>query len=79
MSSPHSAHVLEDLMTYGSGLDLVERPVSRDEVGMSPRRSNDLVVAVLRGKEVLNYDDPKAEILQQGDRVITVQRAGPSF
>ncbi|GHI06340.1 Ion channel protein [Streptomyces cellostaticus] len=77
MSSPHSADVLEDLMTYGSGLDLVERPVSTDEVGHSPRHSADLVVAVVRGKEVLDYTDPRAETLRPGDRLITIRRAVP--
>ncbi|MFB7502263.1 potassium channel family protein [Streptomyces broussonetiae] len=75
MSSAHSADVLEDLMTYGSGLDLVERPVSTAEVGNSPRQSPDLVVAVMRGREMLHHTDPRAETLRPGDRLITIQRA----
>ncbi|OIJ85584.1 Ion channel protein [Streptomyces sp. MUSC 14] len=75
MSSAHSADVLEDLMTYGSGLDLVERPVSPGEVGHSPRQSPDLVVTVMRGKEMLDHADPRAETLRAGDRLITIQRA----
>lgn len=79
VQSPHAAATLEDLMTYGSGLDLIERPVSKHEVGRSPRQSSDLVVAVVRGDEVLNYTAPEAGTLQHGDRLITVQRATPSY
>ncbi|MFB7495027.1 potassium channel family protein [Streptomyces sp. NPDC056161] len=79
MSSPHSADVLEDLMTSGSGLDLTERAVTSNEVGVSPRQSPDLVVAVVRGKEVLDYADPRLETLEHGDRLITIQRAVPSY
>lgn len=35
MASPHVGSVLEDLLTYGSGLDLDERPVTRSEAGRS--------------------------------------------
>jgi voltage-gated potassium channel len=78
MISPTVAKTLEDLMTLGSGLDLVERPVSAAEAGQSPRSSADLVVAVVRGRELLDYTDPRLTRLQQGDRVITVRRALPS-
>jgi voltage-gated potassium channel len=78
-TSPHSANTLEELMTYGTGLDLIERPASEDEVGRSPRESKDLVVAVVRRKEVLAYSEPEAQILKAGDRLITVQRSAPSI
>ncbi|MBK3578551.1 potassium channel family protein [Streptomyces sp. MBT65] len=77
-ASPHSANTLEELMTYGSGLDLIERPASEDEVGRSPRESKDLVVAVVRLKEVLAYSEPEAQILKAGDRLITVERSAPN-
>jgi voltage-gated potassium channel len=74
-ASPHLADTLEDLMTYGSGLDLVERLVTKDEVGRSPRECSDLVVAVVRGKKVLDYTDPQTAVLQLADRLIIVSRA----
>ncbi|MFJ4619547.1 potassium channel family protein [Streptomyces sp. NPDC088812] len=75
MVSPIVARTLEDLMTLGSGLDLIERPVTRQEVGRSPRACADLMVAVLRGKDLLDFADPKLTELKAGDRVITVSRA----
>jgi voltage-gated potassium channel len=61
-------------MTLGSGLDLIERPVTAAEAGRSPRACADLVVAVIRGKDLLNYADPRLDVLRAGDRVITVSR-----
>ncbi|MET8288918.1 potassium channel family protein [Streptomyces sp. NPDC052287] len=78
VASPHAADTLEDLMTHGSGLDLVERAVAEDEVGRSPRECSDLVVAVVRRKRVLDYTDPEAAALQFGDRVISIRQGLPS-
>ncbi|WP_231591305.1 NAD-binding protein [Saccharothrix sp. ST-888] len=75
MLSPHAGAVMEDLLTYGTGLDLVERPVTRAEAGHSPRDCADLVLAVVRGRRVLNYTDPEAATLHLTDRIITIRRA----
>jgi voltage-gated potassium channel len=75
MASPHAADVLEGLMTYGSGLDLAERPVTKGEIGASPRDCTDLVVAVVRGKRLVDYADPQFAPLQDGDRLITIRKA----
>ncbi|MFE9623905.1 potassium channel family protein [Streptomyces sp. NPDC006527] len=75
MVSPTVARTLEDLMTLGSGLDLLERPVTPEEAGRPPRDCADLVVAVVRGKELLNFGDPRLTELQPRDRLITVSRA----
>ncbi|MFJ3787826.1 potassium channel family protein [Kitasatospora sp. NPDC090091] len=77
MLSPHAGAVMEDLLTYGTGLDVHERPVTRAEAGHSPRECADLVVAVVRGRRVLNYNDPEAAVLQLTDRVITIRPAAP--
>ncbi|MFE0650125.1 potassium channel family protein [Streptomyces sp. NPDC059534] len=75
--SPSAGTVMEDLIQQGSGLDLVERPVTKREVGKSVRETEDLVVSVLRGHRLLGYDDPAASPLQLTDRVITIVRAAP--
>ncbi|MEV6668752.1 potassium channel family protein [Streptomyces sp. NPDC051162] len=76
MVSPHVGTVLEDLLTYGNGLDVVERPVTKREAGRSPRDCEDLVVAVVRGHRLLHFTDPEAATLHLADRVITIQTAG---
>lgn len=73
--SPSAGTVMEDLIQQGSGLDLVERPVTKAEAGKSVRETKDLVVSVLRGHRLLGYDDPAASPLQLTDRVITIVRA----
>ncbi|MEU4871837.1 potassium channel family protein [Streptomyces sp. NPDC021608] len=78
MVSPTVARTLESLMTIGSGLDLAERPITQAEAGKDPRACTDLVVAVVRGKELLDYTDPRLAQLHPGDRVITVSRAAPT-
>ena len=77
MLSPHAGAVMEDLLTYGEGLDLMERPITRAEAGHSPRDCDDLVVAVVRGSRLLNYGDPEAAVLQLTDRVITIHQEPP--
>lgn len=75
--SPTAGVVMEDLIQQGSGLDLVERPVVKSEVGKSVRETDDLVVSVLRGHRLLAYDDPQASPLQTADRLITIVRVAP--
>ncbi|KND34567.1 potassium channel family protein [Streptomyces acidiscabies] len=75
MVSPVVANTLEDLMTLGSGLDIVERPITPEEIGAAPRSCEDLIVAVVRGKKLLDYADPGLTTLERGDRVVTVSRA----
>lgn len=48
--------------------------VTRAVSGGSPRKCDDLVVAVVRGRRILDFADPEAAVLQATDRVITIQR-----
>jgi voltage-gated potassium channel len=76
--SPAAGLVMEDLIRRGSGLDIVERPVTKAEVGRTPREMDDPVVSVVRGHRVLGYDDPAVGRLELTDRLITiVQKAAP--
>ncbi|WP_445402622.1 potassium channel family protein [Streptomyces sp. LE64] len=75
--SPSAGRVMEDLIHQGSGLDIVERPVIKAEVGLTARETEDLVVSVVRGHRVLGYDDPSLGPLQLTDRLITIVRASP--
>jgi voltage-gated potassium channel len=74
--SPATVEVVEDLIAYGRGLDLLEREVRADEVGSAPQATGAPVLAVVRAGRTLSYDDPEAAALQAGDRIIYV--AGPS-
>ena len=75
--SPAAGMVMEDLIQQGSGLDIIERPVVKAEVGKGVRETDDLVVSVVRGHRVLGYDDPAVGTLELTDRLITIVRATP--
>lgn len=72
--SPSAGRVMEDLIQQGAGLDLVERPVTKAEAGRGPRETDDLVVSVVRGHRLLDYDDPAVGLLEPTDRLITIVR-----
>ncbi|MEA2332719.1 MAG: voltage-gated potassium channel [Thermoleophilaceae bacterium] len=72
-TAPHTTQVLEDLLSVGAGLDIIERPVADDEVGpLEKLHVNNPVVAVVRGDELLRFDDPRAKELRPGDSMVLV-------
>ncbi|WP_084719041.1 potassium channel family protein [Streptacidiphilus carbonis] len=77
--SPNAGAVLDDLLTVGNGLDVIDRPVTAAEVGGSPMDCGDLVICVVRGNRRLPYDDPEAAALQSTDRVIAIRRVDPAL
>jgi voltage-gated potassium channel len=64
--------VLEDLLSVGEGLDVMEREVTVDEAGrpLNTLPATAPVIAVVRGDEVLRFDDERASELQPGDRLV---------
>ena len=75
--SPRLVDVLEDLLSVGSGLDIVEREVTAAEAGpIENLRARELVVAVIRGGDLIRFDDDRAATLQAGDRLVCLCNAG---
>ena len=68
---PAAVQVLEDVLSSGEGIDIVERDVAPEDVGKpasgGPGR---LVVAVVRNGDVLRFDDDRAQVIQAGDRIV---------
>lgn len=71
--SPHIVDVVEDLLSFGAGIDLVERDVRPDETGHTPRDLEPAVLAVVRGGRRYPFDAPEVASLAAGDRVVQVQ------
>lgn len=67
---PQTVEVVEDLLSFGHGLDLKQRPVSTDEVGHSPSALPVAVLAVVRDGTLLHYDADAAAPLAHGDELI---------
>lgn len=77
--SPSVVEVLEDLLTVGAGLDIVERTPRPSELEAGPESSpGELVVAVNRGGEMIRFDDSRAASLEQGDRIVCLCGEGGS-
>lgn len=73
--SPPLAAVMEDLLTYGEGLEVAERELLVSEVGKAPQTLPDQVIAVLRDEQVYRYFDPTVTQLARGDRLVVVRPA----
>lgn len=71
VDTPRVVEVLEDLISVGSGLDLVERTVGPDDAGpIAAYHPSAPVMGVIRDSRFLRFDDERAAQLQPGDRVI---------
>jgi voltage-gated potassium channel len=73
--SPTLGAVMEDLLTYGEGLEVAERDLLVSEVGQQPQALPDQVIAVVRDESVYRYFDPVVTQLARGDRLIVVRPA----
>jgi voltage-gated potassium channel len=79
IETPRIAEVLEDLLTIGHGLDLQERVIGPDEAGPLNRQAGrNPVIAVVRGDEVLRFDDQRAAELVPGDRIVFLAAVSPT-
>jgi voltage-gated potassium channel len=73
--SPTLGTVMEDLLSYGEGLEVAERDLLVSEVGLQPQSLPDQVIAVVRDETVYRYFDPTVTQLNRGDRLIVVRPA----
>lgn len=73
--SPTLGTVMEDLLTYGDGLEVAERDLLVTEVGKQPQSLPDQVIAVVRDEKVHRYFDPVVTQLARGDRLVVVRPA----
>ena len=74
--SPNLGTVIEDLLSSKEGLEVGERQVRRDEVGLGPGAvEGEQVIAVVRNKTLRRFYDPTVATLEAGDQVVVVRRA----
>ena len=70
---PRVVEVLEDLITVGHGLDIIEREVEPHEAGpIQNLHASSPVLAVIRGDEICRFDDRRVSELRVGDRIVTL-------
>jgi voltage-gated potassium channel len=71
--SPATGAVVEDLLSPGSGLDMVERAATQEEDGRPLPELSELILGVVRGGKLHLYNDPEVARVQAGDKLITVR------
>jgi voltage-gated potassium channel len=75
-TSPNLGTVIEDLLSSREGLEVGERQVTRDEVGLNPGQvEGERVIAVVRNKTLRRFYDPTVARLETGDQVVVVRHA----
>jgi len=69
--SPHVVDVLEDLLGFGEGLDIIEREVGDGaSLRLADHMADAPVLAVVRDGSLLRFDEPRAQSLEVGDRLV---------
>lgn len=72
--SPSLGEVIEDLLASGEGLDVHQRAITAEEVGLAPVDINhEQVLAVLRNGTMHRFFDPVVASMQAGDEVVVVR------
>jgi voltage-gated potassium channel len=74
--SPNLGAIIEDLLSSKEGLEVGERPVTKEEIGHAPSEVNgERVIAVVRNKTLRRFYDPTVARLEAGDQVVVVRQA----
>ncbi len=76
--SPTAGALMEDLLDTGRGLELNERTISPEELGVGPvdlERKGELVLAVIRDGQVHRFDAREIKALNKGDRVVVIRES----
>ena len=69
--SPHLLTLFEDLLDTPGGLHVIERMAEDGEPQHDgERRPPESILGIIRGDEVLRYDDPRASERREGDKLI---------
>jgi voltage-gated potassium channel len=74
--SPVAGDLMEDLLDSGRGLEVMERDITREELGLAPTALDargQIVLAVIRSGEVHRFDRSEVTSLEQGDRLVVIR------
>lgn len=75
--SPNLGETIEDLLSAGEGLEVAQRQVARDEVGLSPADiRHERILGVIRGGILRRFHEPGLDQLATGDELIVVRPSG---
>ena len=78
--SSTAGEIMEDLLDSGRGLEVVEREITREEMGLSPAdldASGQIVLAVIRNGIAHRFDANDINRLEPGDRLVVIRHNPP--
>lgn len=73
--APQAGEFMEDLLDPTKGLEVIQRPVSRDEIGLAPaslRERGQMALAIIRDGITYRFDEKTIKVFQRGDQVIAI-------
>lgn len=73
--TPTVVGMMEDLLTPDEGFSIAERRVEETEVGGSPRHLKEMVLGVVRKGTLIKVNEPEADTLETGDRLLYIRMA----
>ena len=76
--SPVAGTLMEDLLDSGRGLEIVQRYITKEELGISPAEIDargEIVLAVVRDDVVHRFDTSDIRILQKGDQLVVIRHS----
>lgn len=79
--APEAGEFMEDLLDPSKGMEVQQRPVTRDEIGLAPadlRKTGQIALAVIRDGVTHRFDDTSIKVLQRGDQLIVIRGADPT-
>ena len=74
--APAAGGLIEDLLEPEAGLQIVEREVRREDIGLSPARlsaQGEIVLTVIRGGVSHRFDSGGVKVFQPGDRIVVIR------
>lgn len=78
--SSTAGEIMEDLLDSGRGLEVVEREITREEMGLSPSdldATGQIVLAVIRDGVAHRFDANDITRLEPGDRLVVIRHNPP--
>jgi voltage-gated potassium channel len=73
-----AGEIMEDLLDSTRGLEVIERDITREELGLSPSQLDargQLVLAVIRHGQAHRFDTDVIRQLESGDRLVVIQNS----
>jgi voltage-gated potassium channel len=72
--TPAAVEIIEDLLSLGEGLDIVQHEITPDQAGpVGALDEPGPVLAIVRDGELIRFDDERAATVSAGDRVVAVR------